>query len=119
MNTLDGVNAGKAPSGPQDHLGADRLPKESIWTPDNVGAGGRDGRRLEPKPMRSDRLGSLPVDIIVSGPAGLQTEVERRQGWVEADDFRRQHAQNLIGQVLPGLVFLQDDEGGRPVFAHG
>ena len=54
--------------------------------------------------LRDDCAGRVVNDRVPGLPAGLEREVEARERELDADHIRRENAQGLLEQFLPGLV---------------
>ena len=95
-----------------DHLAADLLAEDPVRRADVVAALGRDRRRLEAEPVLADRRGRLVHDLVLRRAAAVEREVEAEELEREADHVRRENAERLLEQLLPGLVPLEDDDRG-------
>ena len=60
--------------------------------------------------MLADRGRRLVDDGVLRLPARLEREVVARELELDPDHVRREHAERLLEQLLPGLVALEDDD---------
>ena len=104
VNAAERRNAGNASPGADDHLAADLLAENPVRRADVVSALRSDRRRLQAEPVLDDRVGRVMHDPVLGLPPGLEREVEPWEIELDADHVRREDAQGLFEQLLPGFV---------------
>ncbi len=110
MDAAERHDPGNPTSGADDDLPADLLAQDAIRRADVARAFGSDRRRFQAEAVLLDGRRGLVHHLVLRRPPTLDRQVEAWKRDRFPDDVRREDAQCLLEQFLPGLVALENDD---------
>ena len=111
MHAAERHHSGNPAPGSDDDLATDLLAQDAVRGAHVARPLGSDRRRLQAEAVLANRSGSVVHHGVRRRAATLERKIEADELELDSDDLRRERAQCLLEELLPGLVAFEDRDG--------